>query len=73
MNTLFDARHLRCPMPVVEARKRLKKLAPDESLTVLCKEVSTVRDFESFCQMNPYVLTGIIECPDYYEITLKPL
>ncbi|MDP7380336.1 MAG: sulfurtransferase TusA family protein [Alphaproteobacteria bacterium] len=44
-----DARGLRCPLPVLKARKAIKDLAPGALLTVLATDPAAPLDFEHFC------------------------
>ncbi len=45
----LDARGLKCPLPVLRARKALGALSPGEHLLVLVTDQSAPKDFELFC------------------------
>jgi tRNA 2-thiouridine synthesizing protein A len=49
-DTLLDAKGLKCPLPVLRARKAMKPLAPGEVLQVLATDPSAVEDFKNFCE-----------------------
>jgi tRNA 2-thiouridine synthesizing protein A len=49
-DTLLDTRGLRCPLPVLRARKAMQGVAVGEVLRVLATDPGTVRDFQAFCQ-----------------------
>jgi tRNA 2-thiouridine synthesizing protein A len=49
-NTLLDARGLKCPLPVLRARKAMQALAPGDLLNVLATDPGSVRDFRAFCE-----------------------
>ena len=46
--TELDARGLKCPLPVLRARKALKDVAPGAELRVLATDPSAVKDFTAF-------------------------
>lgn len=46
----LDARGLKCPLPVLKARKALKPLAPGEVLEVLADDPSAPQDFRAFAE-----------------------
>jgi len=48
-DAVLDARDLKCPLPVLRARKMLKTLAPGQVLRVDASDPDSVEDFRSFC------------------------
>ena len=52
----LDARGLRCPLPVLKARKRLKSLAEGEALRVLADDPASVIDVPHFCNEQGHTL-----------------
>ena len=48
METL-DTTGLKCPLPVLKAKKAMQSLAPGEELTVLATDPESPRDFQHFC------------------------
>ena len=56
MAETLDARGLKCPLPVLKAKKAMKPLAAGDSLTVLATDPSAPKDFEEFCAATGYAL-----------------
>ncbi|MEQ8356424.1 MAG: sulfurtransferase TusA family protein [Kiloniellaceae bacterium] len=48
--TLLDATGLRCPLPVLRARKAMKSVAAGGVLEVKATDPGAVADFQSFCE-----------------------
>lgn len=46
---VLDTRGLKCPLPVLKARKRLKSMAKGEILCVQADDPVAVVDFPHFC------------------------
>jgi tRNA 2-thiouridine synthesizing protein A len=53
---LLDARGLKCPLPVLRARKAMQRLAPRDVLQVLATDPGAVKDFEAFCEATGHEL-----------------
>jgi len=49
MTDHLDTRGLKCPLPVLKARKRLKEMPPGAVLTVLADDPAAIIDFPHFC------------------------
>ena len=67
----LDARGLKCPLPVLRARKALKDVAPGGVLTVLATDPSAVKDFTAFCAESDHTLVGWTEDQSVYTITIR--
>lgn len=52
----LDARGLLCPLPVLEARKRLSALAPGQVLRVLADDPAALVDIPHFCSEQGHAL-----------------
>ncbi len=50
MTTHLDTKGLKCPLPVLRARKAMKKVAPGALLEVHATDPSAVQDFRNFCE-----------------------
>ena len=46
----LDARGLKCPLPVLKARRALQGVAPGGLLRVLATDPGAVNDFAHFCE-----------------------
>ena len=55
-DTMLDTRGLRCPLPVLRARKAMQRVGPGEVLRVLATDPGTVRDFQAFCEATGHEL-----------------
>jgi tRNA 2-thiouridine synthesizing protein A len=63
MTTIFDnptyklkAEGLRCPEPVMQVRKMIRKMANGETLLIWADDPSTIRDIPSFCRFMDHTL-----------------
>jgi tRNA 2-thiouridine synthesizing protein A len=54
--TTLDTRGLKCPLPVLRARKAMQSVAPGELLRVLATDPAAVRDFQAFCAATGHEL-----------------
>ena len=50
--TTLDARGLKCPMPIIQARKRLDSLPLGEVLTVVATDPGSVLDFQGWMKTS---------------------
>lgn len=50
---LLDVRGLKCPMPIVKAKKELSTIAGDEVLKVVATDPGSVLDFQGWAKANP--------------------
>jgi tRNA 2-thiouridine synthesizing protein A len=66
----LDARGLRCPLPVLKARKALKELAGGEILHVLATDPGAVKDFEAFCRTTGHRLVELREADGVYDFAI---
>ena len=51
----LDARGLKCPMPIVKAKKELGTLESGETLKVVATDKGSVLDFQGWVKQNPGV------------------
>jgi len=66
----LDARGLKCPLPVLRARKTMKAMAVGESLEVLADDPAAPKDFRAFCETTGATLDGIEERAEDWRILL---
>jgi tRNA 2-thiouridine synthesizing protein A len=71
MTHRLDASGLRCPMPVLKARKALKEMPPGEILEVLATDPGAVQDFAAFCDTTGCELLESAESDGVYSFRLK--
>ena len=69
--TILDATDLRCPLPVLRARKALKEVLPGKLLEVFVTDKSAPADFEAFCRETGHSLIDIEKSGETYQIRLR--
>jgi tRNA 2-thiouridine synthesizing protein A len=47
---IVDTKGMKCPLPVLKARKALKSLAPGAIMQVLATDPGAIDDFKHFCK-----------------------
>ncbi len=67
----LDATGLRCPLPVLRARKVLKGIADGGLLEVLATDTAAPADFEAFCRETGHTLVAIAQTDEIYTIRLR--
>jgi len=55
---MLDTRGLKCPLPVLKARKRLKNMDKGEQLQLLADDPMAAIDVPHFCAESGYRLVG---------------
>jgi tRNA 2-thiouridine synthesizing protein A len=53
---ILDAKGLKCPLPVLKARKAMKNVPTGGVLRVLATDPGAVGDFEHFCKVTGHRL-----------------
>jgi len=71
MTHLLDTSGLRCPMPVLKARKALKEVPPGEILEVLATDPGSVADFTAFCEATGCKMLESAEKDGVYSFRLR--
>ncbi|GAB5469533.1 MAG: sulfurtransferase TusA family protein [Rhodospirillales bacterium] len=67
----LDARGLKCPLPVLKARRALKALAAGERLEVVASDPSAPQDFRSFCETTGHRLVESGETDGLFHFLLE--
>ena len=70
-DTLLDVKGLKCPLPVLRARKALKPLEVGDLLEVLATDPSSVQDFASFCETTGHELVASEESEGVYSYRIR--
>lgn len=55
-DAVLDATGLKCPMPVLRARRALKPLAHGQTLQVLADDPASAQDMPAFCETTGHDL-----------------
>ncbi|MFQ5466538.1 MAG: sulfurtransferase TusA family protein [Kiloniellaceae bacterium] len=69
--TILDAKGLRCPLPVLRARKAMKPLAAGDILEVHATDPSSVQDFHAFCETTGAALLKSGEADGVYIFQIR--
>ncbi len=70
---VIDARGLRCPMPLLRARRFLSTAKPGEIVQVWATDLGAPADFEAYCAQTGHALVDVVQevgVPDFFRITL---
>ncbi len=70
---VIDARGLRCPMPLLRARRFLSTATPGEIVQVWSTDLGARADFEAYCAQAGHRLIGVereVGSPEFLKITL---
>lgn len=59
--TELDATGLKCPLPVLKARKAMKRLDAGALLRVLATDPGSPADMRAFCESNGHELVSFAE------------
>lgn len=71
MPETLDARDLKCPLPVLKARRAMKSVAAGDTLTVLATDPGAPKDFEHFCATTGAELLESSAKDGVYRIVLR--
>ena len=68
--TLVDASGLKCPLPVLKARKALQSLADGDKLRVISTDPASPLDFKHFCNSKGHSLISVEEKEESFEFVI---
>ncbi|HEX9789813.1 MAG TPA: sulfurtransferase TusA family protein [Kiloniellales bacterium] len=68
---ILDTKGLRCPLPVLRARKAMKSVAPGGVLEVLATDPGSVKDFKAFCQTTGDTLLAAEEADGVFVFRIR--
>ena len=68
--TFVDASGLKCPLPVLKARKALEGLAQGDKLRVISTDPASPLDFKHFCNSKGHSLLSMEENGDSFEFVI---
>ena len=58
---LVDASGLKCPLPILKARKAIKSLSPGDEIRVISTDPASPLDFKHFCNVSGHELLSVEE------------
>lgn len=67
----LDARGLKCPIPVLKARKIIKSMTGGEIFEVLATDPGSVQDFEAFCATGGHDLLEQTRKGEVFRFLIK--
>ncbi len=69
--TLLDVKGLKCPMPLLKAKKALNELEPGALLRVIATDPGSERDFETFSAQSGHALLEFEHRQDEFVYLLR--
>jgi len=67
---LFDYRGLKCPLPVLKARRALSQLEAGAEITILADDPAAPLDMAHFCETEGHQLAASQEEDDFFRFVL---
>jgi tRNA 2-thiouridine synthesizing protein A len=67
----LDTKGMKCPLPVLRARKAMKPMAPGDILEIVATDPSSVQDFRSFCETTGDELLETTEADGIYSFRIR--
>jgi len=67
----LDAKGMKCPLPVLRARKAMKGVAAGGVLAVEATDPSSVQDFANFCETTGHELVEQHETDGVYHFRIR--
>ena len=67
----LDATQLRCPLPLLKAKKALNEMATGEVLEVHATDPGSERDFKVFAQQSSHEMIGFQESAGVFIYQLR--
>ena len=67
----LDARDLKCPLPVLRARKAIKDVPAGGLLEVQATDPGAPADFEAFCETTGHTLEASEEADGVYTLRIR--
>lgn len=70
-DTELDASGLLCPLPVLRARKAMRRLAAGDVLRLIATDPGAVRDVDALCEATGHRLLGREEVDGRYVFRIE--
>jgi tRNA 2-thiouridine synthesizing protein A len=68
---LYDLRGLKCPLPVLKTRRRLKSLSVGDCLTIETSDPLATIDIPHFCSQEGHDLVQTQKTPDGHRFVIR--
>lgn len=69
----LDLKGLKCPLPVLKARRAIKDMSPGDKLEVIASDPAAQLDFPHFCETSGHSLISMTADGDGDDFTLTIL
>lgn len=70
---ILDVKGLSCPLPILRAKKALKKVNVGDLLQVIATDPGSVKDMQTFCQQTGNELVESSEADGVFSYIIKRL
>jgi len=67
----IDTRCLRCPLPILKAKRALADIGPGGTLEVLSTDPGATADFEAFCEVTGHTLLTKDETNGIFRFVIR--
>ena len=67
----FDAKGMKCPLPVLKARRLLKEMSAGEQIEIEATDPGAPKDFVHFCETTGHKLVENTERDGVYVIRIE--
>lgn len=67
----LDTKGLKCPLPVLRARKAMKPMSAGDVLEIEATDPSSVQDFKAFCETTGDELLESSEADGIYSFRIR--
>jgi len=71
MTQVFDARGMKCPLPVLKARRLIREMEPGSVLEVQATDPGAPGDFTHFCETTGHRLLGVETADQLFVIRIE--
>ncbi len=71
--TLLDTKGMKCPLPVLRARRAMKLVEPGGLLEVHATDPDSVKDFQAFCSQTGNELIDSMQESGEYHFNVRRL
>ncbi len=68
---LLDTKGLRCPLPVLRARRAMKDMGAGEVIEIHATDPGSVQDFQSFCKTTGHELVNAAEMDGVFIFEIR--
>ncbi len=67
----FDARGLKCPMPVIKAKKKLDEMGVGQVILIIADDPGAKKDFPAFCMQTGHELVKVYDEGSVFKFYIR--